>query len=217
MYKQGYFHNSTVYIIDYNLDNLNSISSLVRSIGYNYNLFKTIDDFLKIYTNNIFGCILINLHSSTIDISSIPKYLFKSGCWLPVIGVLNKVNIEKIVNAIRNGVSDILVNPINKNVLEKVINNSFIVAQKKHKKLVEYRAVVDSFNSLTNREKQIFNLIIEGLANKAIANKLQISVRTVEMHRYHIMKKMQSNSVVVLMKQSVILSNSATAYTEHYQ
>jgi FixJ family two-component response regulator len=206
MYKEGYFNNSTVYIIDYIPDTLNNISSLVNSIGYNYHLFKTIDEFLQAYANNRLGCILINLHHSNIDISSMASYLVKHGCLLPIVGVSEKVNIQNIINAARQGVVDFLIKPIKKKILEQSINKSFTIAQEIYKNSIEYRNTIRNFNSLTSREKQIFNLITEGLSNKIIASKLLISIRTVEMHRYHIMKKMQANSVVALIKQSMLLS-----------
>jgi two-component system response regulator TtrR len=206
MYKKDYIYKSTVYIIDYKPDKLNSISSLVRSLGYNYYLFQTRDEFLQSYTDNMFGCILINIYNESINIVSTTKYLYARGCLLPVIGILNKVDIQSIINAVKNGVADFLIKPINKKSLDQAISKYFILAQENNKNLIEYRNIINKFNSLTNREKQIFNLIIAGLSNKTIANNLLISIRTVEMHRYNIMKKMQASSLFILIKQSIFLS-----------
>jgi FixJ family two-component response regulator len=210
MYKKGDFYKSTVYIIDYKPDKLNSISSLVSSLGYNYYLFQTIDEFLQAYTDNMFGCILINIHNDSINIVLTTKHLLAHSCLLPVIGILNEVDIQGIINGvkkgIKNGVADFLIQPINKKYLDQAINKCFIFAQENNKHLIEYRNTINKFNSLTDREKQIFNLIIEGLPNKTIASNLLISIRTVEMHRYHIMKKMQASSLFILIKQSIFLS-----------
>jgi FixJ family two-component response regulator len=206
MYQKGDFYKYTVYIIDDKPDKLSSISNLVSSLGYNYYLFQTIDEFLQTYTDNKLGCIVINIYNDSIDIALTTKYLVARGYLLPIIGILNKVDVQSIVNAVKNGATDFLIKPINKKYLDQAISKSFIFMQENNKKFMEYRNIMGKFNNLTDREKQIFNLIIEGLSNKTIASNLLISIRTVEMHRYRIMKKMEAGSLLVLIKQAMLLS-----------
>jgi two-component system response regulator FixJ len=109
------------------------------------------------------------------------------------------------VAAIKAGAEEFIEKPVNDTQLVAAINRGLarmhesINASRSHEELRE------RFNRLTPRQTEIFDLVAHGLTSQNIADKLGISVRTVESYRAEIMEKMQSESVAVLVRQAVKL------------
>ena len=120
--------------------------------------------------------------------------LERLGSYLPIVAMGNVADADRIVASLRAGAIDYLVLPIDTAVLEQRINEALIRAEltrEERKHRAEARAKVEK---LTKRERQVLDFIAIGFSNKMVANELGISPRTVEVHRAHLMTKLQARN-----------------------
>jgi FixJ family two-component response regulator len=116
--------------------------------------------------------------------------------WLPVLIVTGYGDVPTSVAAMKAGAEDFIEKPLDTDTLSEKVGS-----------LLQNNAIVDFFrdNPLTNNELRILRLVIEGKSSKEIANMLHRSIRTVEVHRARIMKKLEVNNLIDLVKRVVLM------------
>ena len=116
--------------------------------------------------------------------------------WLPVLIVTGYGDVPTSVTAMKAGAEDFIEKPLDTSTLLKKVGS-----------LLQSNAVIDFFrdNPLTNNELRILRLVIEGKSSKEIANMFHRSIRTVEVHRARIMKKLGVNNLIDLVKRAVLM------------
>ena len=120
---------------------------------------------------------------------------------IALIALTGKGEIADAVNMLKQGAADYLEKPINSYRLQEAIAR----AQALTRKRAQLYGIKKLYAQLTDKEKQVANELLEGNLNKNIADHLDISVRTVEVHRSQVMKKMQSQHVSELVQKLVLL------------
>jgi two-component system response regulator DctR len=113
---------------------------------------------------------------------------------LPVIFITGHGEVSMAVESLKRGAFDFFEKPFNDNILFSQVDLAFKLSRKE----AEFSLVQKRFNKLTNREKEILNLILVGKMNKVIADNLGISMRTVEVHRANILDKMEVKTAIEL-------------------
>ncbi|HWK42291.1 MAG TPA: LuxR C-terminal-related transcriptional regulator [Croceibacterium sp.] len=124
----------------------------------------------------------------------IPEQLAAAGHWLPVLAIGEQLNIRRVVSAIAAGVADYIDWPAEAGRLSLAIHAAHQAKQSKAARidrLTHARAVL---SKLSPRERQVLACMADGLTNKLIARSLNISPRTVEIHRAHMLDKLKSKS-----------------------
>lgn len=116
--------------------------------------------------------------------------------WLPVLIVTGYGDVPTSVAAMKAGAEDFIEKPLDTDTLSEKVGS-----------LLQNNAIVDFFrdNPLTNNELRILRLVIEGKSSKEIANMLHRSIRTVEVHRARIMKKLEVNNLIDLVKRVMLM------------
>lgn len=157
--------------------------------------------FLETYQGES-GCILLDVRMPDMNGLTALQLIREKGIEIPVIMISGHGDIPIAVNAMKNGAQDFIEKPFDDEHLIRVINQNLryaleLFSIKSHKDLIK-----KAFNSLTRREKEVMKLVIEGSSNKQIAEKLEISPKTVEVHRSKVMKKMAADSLPELVKQA---------------
>ena len=120
---------------------------------------------------------------------------------IALIALTGKGEIADAVNMLKQGAADYLEKPINSYRLQEAIAR----AQALTRKRAQLYGIKKLYAQLTDKEKQVANELLKGNLNKNIADHLDISVRTVEVHRSQVMKKMQSQHVSELVQKLVLL------------
>lgn len=195
----------TVYIIDDDADVRDSLTWLLDSVQLTSRTFATAQDFLDQYPEGSSGCIVMDVRMPGLSGISAQKVLLESGIHLPVIMISAHGNVDMAVTAMTQGALTFLEKPFDDQVLLDHIQsalNKDKLAKEADRKLESLRA---RFNTLTRREKQVFELVTAGHANHEIADRLAISRKTVEGHRAHMMKKLAANSLPNLMQIAIKL------------
>ena len=190
--------NHLVYIIDDEVEILNSLSWLLETMGYQVKTYLNPNDFLEEPSLYHPSCLLIDVRMIGISGLEVQQTLISKGEKIPTIFMTGYDDVNTAVRAIKAGGFDFLSKPIHPQVLLDTINKAvnYDVMQARW----EEKYIYDSsrFNELTFREKEIMKLLVNGLTNKEIAKSLKISPNTVELHRAKIMKKTKVKNIVEL-------------------
>jgi len=131
------------------------------------------------------------------------RELHARGITLPVIILTGHGNVQVAVHAMKAGAVDFIEKPFNNELLIDRVQKAVAASLKEHQTRVDQNAVLTRMKSLTPREHQVLNLVVAGETNRNIAQRLNISVKTVEIHRAGMMEKMQAKSLVDLVKMAV--------------
>lgn len=217
----------TIYVVDDNTDYRQSTCWWLEGLGYNVKNFSEGTDFLSwlddhAATDN--ECVLMDVRMPEMSGLDVHDQLNSRGCRLPIIYMTGHADVPVAVEAMKKGAITYLEKPLDCRALEQALDIAFVANQKTHHEVVGdppiSQQVLDAgvdqakaayqrrVASLTPRETEVLEGVVEGKMNKVIASDLGISIKTVEIHRAQIKKKLHvKNSAelikMVLMEQAV--------------
>ena len=207
---QGATSNSpTVFIVDDDPAVRDAIRCLVESVCLRCQLFSSGLEFLDACGPLPSGCLILDVRMAGISGLELQEMLHRRGTDIPIIIITGHGDIPMAVQAMKYGAMDFLEKPFRNQALLDSINRAL---EKNAKRCCErtMRAETEArYAQLTAREKQVFDLLIEGYATKRIALHLNLSYRTVEVHRAHIMEKIGAQSVSDLVHVGYLLRGSS--------
>ena len=189
-------NNQTIFIIDDESNVSGALRYLFESINLNVKTYKGAHPFLKEYSKNAQGCILIDVRLPIMSGLQLLEQLKLLNNRLPVIVITGHADIPMAIRALKLGAVDFIVKPFNDQLLLEAVH-------KQINRIIDTDAVEDvneRINCLTERERQIIDMLSDGKSNKEIACELVISTSTVEVHRANLMKKMQAKNLAHLIK-----------------
>ncbi len=190
----------TVFIVDDDEAVCDSLSLLIESAGYRVNSFASAEDFLQNYTEDCNACLLLDIRMPGMSGLQLQKELLKRNFTLPVIFITGHGDVPMAVDAIKWGAADFLLKPfLEQDVLDRINDALKNLPQKFHDIELQHEISM-RIARLTRREAEIMIMLAEGKANKVIAIELDISQRTVEVHRARVMEKMQVRSLAQLVQ-----------------
>lgn len=193
----------TVYIVDDDVAVRHFLSNLIRSVDLRTEEFASSQEFLGSYQPIQPGCLLLDIRMPGMSGLELQSELRARGITLPVIILTGHSNVQVAVHAMKAGAVDYIEKPFNNELLLDRVKKSVAFSLKEHQTHADQNAVLGKMKSLTPRERQVLNLVVAGQTNKNIAHRLNISVKTVEIHRASMMDKMQAKSLVDLVKMAV--------------
>jgi FixJ family two-component response regulator len=121
-------------------------------------------------------------------------------CSLPIIFITARGDIPMAVRAIQGGAVDFLTKPVNEAALFNSVERAFEQERANRRETSEQEAFAARYATLTPREREVLALLVRGLLNKQVAFDLGIAEYTVQIHRGHIMRKMEADSFATLVK-----------------
>jgi FixJ family two-component response regulator len=187
-----------VYVVDDDAAVCDSVTLLLQTAHVGARAYNNANAFLADYNPAMAGCILLDIRMPGVSGPELQLELIKRGSILPIIYLSAYGDVPTTVRAIKNGAVDVLTKPVNPTTLLDNVHAAFeLYAQRasEHKAVTEARR---KLALLTQREQEILALIVNGESSKVVARKLDISFRTVEVHRTHIMQKMEVDSLLAL-------------------
>lgn len=185
----------TVFLVDDDEAIRHSASFMLRHAGF---IVKTYPDgisFLDQITDENDGCILLDVRMPGMDGLAVQNVLNKRGINMPVIILTGHGDVPVAVEAMKSGAIEFLEKPYEKRALVGAIENAFTLLDNQaadDKRSADAKA---KLTSLTPREMEVLECLVAGMTNKGIAQALSISPRTVEIHRAHMMEKLQADSL----------------------
>lgn len=204
--------NETVYIIDDDEAFRDSLGWLLESSNYPVRSFASAEAFLDFVQQNLSaglsGCVIADMRMSGMNGLELHRHMLALGADLPTIIVTGHGDVPMAVTAFRDGVVDFIEKPLDDDyVLQRI---AFCLTRARE--ISERRKLSGDFlrryESLTQREKEVLDYIVAGKLNKQIADLMNISIKTVEAHRSHVMEKMEVANVAELIRQMLSYNNA---------
>lgn len=190
----------SVFIVDDDPAVRDAISLWLGCHGHHTLGFENAMQFIQQVTQDLSGCIIADIRMPGMDGLELQAKLNQMGCQLPLIFITGHGTVPMAVEAMRNGALDYLRKPVNEQQLLLKVKDAFATDQANSQSRLLTLQHQTQLNSLTNRERQVAALVVDGLANKVIAFELGISQRTVEVHRASVMLKLQVKTLPQLVK-----------------
>ena len=197
-----------VYIVDDDDAVRDALGMLFESAGFSYLAFTSAADFLRELEPSFCGCLVLDIRMPEMSGLELQQKLKMQQCELPIIFITGHGDMPMAVEAMRQGAIDFLRKPIDEEDLLYRVQTAFELHADNREKRQLLQLVEDKLASLTDREMQVFVLVTNGEANKAIASELSISERTVEVHRSQVMKKLDAKTLAQLVRMRIELEPS---------
>jgi len=198
----------TIYIVDDDEDFRNSMQWLLESANHNVVTFSSARSFLDEF-NGETGCMLLDVRMPEINGLALQQIMQERNIQIPIIVISGHGDIQMAVSAMKQGALDFLEKPFDGDVLLRLVNKALTKANKARLENSEVEEIQNCFASLSRREKEVMGLVVAGNANREIAEELDISPKTVEVHRSRVMSKMRAGSLAVLVKQAARLNEAS--------
>ena len=190
----------TVYVVEDDEAVRDSLELLLKSDGKPVKTYESAGSFLADYSDQMAGCIVLDIRMPGMDGMELQKRLNDKHSILPIIFVTGHGDVPMAVDAMKEGAVDFIQKPYREEALLEKIEAALEQDREQRKTLDERQEIVRRIKSLTPREREIMDRMIAGQANKVIAIELEISQRTVEIHRSRVMHKMGTHSLAHLVR-----------------
>ena len=190
-----------VYVIDDDKAVRDSLKLLIESVGYCVVAYGGALNFLEAYDEDQPGCIILDIRMPDMSGLELQASLNAMHCILPIIFITGHGDVPMAVRAIKDGAMNFIQKPFRDQEILDLVNDAIRLDLRQREELLEHKEIIRRLSTLTEREREILLQILEGKANKVIAVDIQLSQRTVEIHRSRVMEKMGTRSLAHLVRQ----------------
>lgn len=191
---------ATVYLVEDDDAVRDSLQLVLESVGHNVEAYSRADSFLEQFSPEMAGCIVLDIRMPGMNGMELQRQLNNRNSILPIIFVTGHGDVPMAVEAMQRGAVDFVQKPYREEELLNKIQQAIAADVEARASLLEKQKIQQKLSDLTPRENQVMELMIEGKANKVIAYDLDISQRTVEIHRARVMEKMTVRSLAHLVR-----------------
>ena len=181
--------NTTVFIVDDDAAIRDSLSLMIEQEDIAVQAFDSAEDFLAICQPQANGCAIIDIRMGGMDGMQLQAEMLKRHNLLPIIFLTGHGDIPMSVQAMKAGALDFLSKPVTRDKLLMAIRAAFLQSERMLSETANHQAALSHLTGLTDRERDVMLLAVQGHPNKHIARQLGISHRTVEIHKSKIMQK----------------------------
>ncbi|MET4204709.1 MULTISPECIES: response regulator [unclassified Bradyrhizobium] len=198
----------TVFIVDDDAAVLDSIAELVMSVGLQAATFRSAREFLDGFDPELPGCLVLDVRMAHISGPALQDELNAIGARIPIVFISGHGDIAVAIKTIKAGAVDFVQKPYREQQLLDSINDA--LRRDAESRLVTNtgEGFAERLATLTEREHHVLEQVAKGLSSKSIARLLDISYRTVELHRGHIMEKLRVRSAAELIRLVIERRNS---------
>lgn len=193
----------SVYVVDDDELARDSVRALVESMGLDVKTFPSAERFLAHFHPDLCGCLVTDIRMLGMSGLELQAELNKMGALLPVIVLTAYATTPATVRAIQQGAITLLDKPYREDDLWNAIRKALALDARKRIEVAQRQAIRDRIETLTESERCVLGLVVAGKPNKAIADRLNVSVRTVENRRSEIYSKLQAGSVIDLVRMVI--------------
>ncbi|WP_101760203.1 response regulator transcription factor [Oceanicoccus sp. KOV_DT_Chl] len=191
---------SRIYIIEDDDAVRDSLQMMLESIGREVMSFASADSFLASYSQDMAGCIVLDIRMPGMNGMELQRKLNDINSILPIIFVTGHGDVPMAVEAMQQGAVDFVQKPYREQELLDKISQAMALDEENRSSLLQRQVIIECIKELTPRELDVMRLMVDGKANKVIAIDLDISQRTVEIHRARVMEKLSANSLAHLVR-----------------
>ena len=196
-------HATTVFVVDDDRPMRDSLVALISAMGYAARGFESGQRFRESYQPSMPGCLVLDIQMPLQTGLELYEELVRDGQRLPVIFMTAHADVATAVAAMKTGAIEFLEKPFDRQTLLDRIERAVALDADWRRREADFNKFDARIARLTERERDTLELILSGAPNKAMAARLQISQRAVEMRRAAIMRKLQVVSLAELLELAV--------------
>ncbi|MCY1431826.1 Response regulator protein TodT [compost metagenome] len=199
-----------VYIVDDDKDLRTSLAWLLESVSIQALCFAGAEEFLANYDPKLPACLVLDVRMPETSGFQLQEILNQRDIALPTIFVSAHGDIPMSVKAMKNGAIDFVEKPYNPQQMLERIQAALKDAVQVHAGATQRQQLQGKLDLLTSREREVLMMVVDGKASKVIARELNISVKTVDVHRTKIKEKMGVSSIAMLVREVLDLGSKDT-------
>ena len=190
----------TVFIVDEDPAIRFEMQALMDSVNVQHEIYGSGDEILEKVEEHRPGCLVLDIRMPGLGGLELQEELISRGSTLPIIFITGHGDVPMAVDAMQKGAVDFIQKPFRDQDLLDRVREALMTDKERRKEQEKHAEVEKRLGRLTNREREVFDLVVTGKPNKVIAYELGVSQRTVEIHRARVMEKMQAKSLADLVK-----------------
>lgn len=190
----------TVFVVDDDASIRDALSLLISLKGLRPSVFSSAKDFLAVYDVQWRGCLLTDLQMPGMSGLELQTTLQERGIVLPVVVLTAHGDVATTRTALKNGAVDFLEKPVDDDVLIDVLRNAIRIDSERHRTRMQQVETMTRLGRLTPRERDVLDLLAEGMQHREIAERLGISPRTVEVYKARMMEKLQCRTLAEIIR-----------------
>ena len=200
MFEEAALESHYVYVVDDDRDVRRSLSFMLGASDVRSHPFGSGEDFLDAIPDLQPGCILLDLRMPQMDGFHVMTELAKREIDWPVIVMTGHGEVPVAVRAMKLGAIDFIEKPFSEEALLASFGNAFLLLDEREANSKRRREARERVTQLTARENDVLRGLLAGESNKQLAQRLGISLRTVEMHRGNMMERLEVASLAEALK-----------------
>jgi FixJ family two-component response regulator len=198
-----------VFVVDDDPAMRDSLRWLIESTGLEVETFADAHTFLARIRPDVPGCLVLDIRMPGMSGLDLQTELTRRGVGLPTIMVTGHAEVPMAVRAVKAGAIDFIEKPFSDQLLLDRVRQGIEMDRQEREGRARRTEVLRRMSLLTQREREVLHLVVAGRANKEIAAALELSPKTVEVHRSHVMDKMQASSVAELVRLTLFAQSGA--------
>jgi len=192
--------SATIFVVDDDRLMGESIVALITSMGGTARWLPSAEEFLSVYDGHSHGCVVSDLRLTGMNGLELQEQIRARDWTIPVILISAYPRSRSIVRAMQNGAISFLEKPLDDDVLWSTIRDAVAVHERRQQRADRIQELKERFAKLSEREREVLEMVVEGQKNKEIADSLDVSIRTVESRRRQIFDKTGTASLAELVR-----------------
>lgn len=202
------YADATVYIIDDDADHLSSLKELIESISLKTKAYQSPTEFYADYDPSLWSCLLLDVRLDGFNGLDMLEEMPDKKIRIPAIMISAYAKVPMAVRAMKSGAVDFLQKPFDEQELLDRIYTALDTDKRARDNEIEEAKLAELRDRLTPREVDVMKFVVDGMSNREIAEKLELSKKTVEVHRARLMAKLEVHTVVDLVRLGLLMFRS---------
>jgi FixJ family two-component response regulator len=198
------------FVVDSDISFRTSLKQMIHGEGWESETFESAREFISRPRSPVPTCLILALRSSNVRDLEMQQQIARHCPQTPVIVLSDQGDVPTAVQLIKAGAVDLLVKPFSSDVVLNAIRQAFERSRSVLDYELESRNLLESYSTLSPRERQVMVLVVSGLSNKRVGRELNIVEMTVKRHRGCAMRKMGADSLAGLVQMAMMLGIAPT-------
>jgi len=190
----------TVFLIDDDAAVRGSLSLLLSTFGMPVQACESAEEFLQQWNPEAVGCLVLDIHMTGLSGFNVQEMMNVRNIPIPIIFITGHGDLDACRRAFQGGAVDFLTKPVDEAALMAGIRKAIQLDVSRRLSGNQARRIRERMESLSDREREVLKHIVDGQPNKFIAQRIGLSVRTVESHRARLLAKLEADSLAALIR-----------------